>query len=69
MDRIFRKDEEKTINWIRRFFGFQATQYVCIALLAVCYALVCEIFIFPNQFAPAGVVGIITIAQYLMGRK
>ena len=56
------------MNRIRRFFGFQPVQYTCIALLAVCYALVCEIFIFPNAFAPSGVVGIITMAQYLMGR-
>lgn len=53
---------------IRRFFGFQAVQYVSIAALAVCYALVCEIFVFPNAFAPAGVIGVITMVQYLLGR-
>lgn len=56
------------MNRIRRFFGLQPVQYICIAILAVCYALVCETFIFPNAFAPSGVVGIITMAQYLLGR-
>ena len=55
------------MNRIRRFFGKRAVQYVTIAILAVLYALVYEIFVFPNDFAPSGMTGLITMAQYLLG--
>ncbi len=55
------------MNRIRRFFGNKAVQYVSIAILAILYALVYEIFVFPNKFAPSGVTGLITMVQYLLG--
>ena len=55
------------MNRIRRFFGIRAVQYVSIAVLAILYALVYEIFVFPNRFAPSGVTGMITMVQYLLG--
>lgn len=39
--------------------------YLEIALLAVCMALVYEILVFPNAFAPSGINGIATMLQYL----
>ncbi len=40
-------------------------QYGLIALYAVVYSLVCEIFVFPNHFAPAGIMGVATLVQEL----
>ena len=40
---------------------------LCILLIAVIAALNYEIFVFPNQFAPAGLNGICTMIQYLSG--
>ncbi len=39
-------------------------KYLMIALFAVGYALICEIFVFPNDFAPAGINGLATMVQY-----
>ena len=41
--------------------------YVVIMLVAVVGALNYELFVFPNQFAPAGINGICTMIQYLGG--
>ena len=53
---------QKQIHKLTGTIGFQ---YVSIAVFAVCYSLVCTIFVFPNHFAPAGIMGISTIIQYL----
>ena len=45
------------------------SRYLAIALFAVAYAMVYEIFVFPNDFAPAGVNGIVTMIQYLFHFK
>ncbi len=53
---------------LRRFRNLQDAawfQYIAIVLFAVAYAMVCEIFVFPNHFAPSGVNGIATMVQYL----
>lgn len=50
---------------IRKLLNTRGFQYFLITLFAVIYALVCEIFVFPNHFAPAGVNGLATMAQYL----
>ncbi len=52
---------------IRRFLHSNAMQYLLILFLAVAYALVNEIFVFPNAFAPSGINGIATMVQYLFG--
>ena len=41
--------------------------YVVIMLVAMVGALNYELFVFPNQFAPAGINGICTMIQYLGG--
>ena len=53
------------LKWLRKLTGTAGFQYVSIAVFAVCYSLVCEIFVFPNHFAPAGIMGVSTIIQYL----
>ena len=53
---------QKQIHKLTGTIGFQ---YVSIAVFAVCYSRVCTIFVFPNHFAPAGIMGISTIIQYL----
>ena len=42
------------------------TYFVIVAIAMVC-ALSYELFIFPNKFAPAGLNGICTMVQYLLG--
>lgn len=41
--------------------------YLVIALVALVSAVNYELFVFPNQFAPAGINGICTMIQYLSG--
>ena len=41
--------------------------YFVIVLVAVITALIYELFIFPNKFAPAGLNGICTMIQYVFG--
>ena len=41
--------------------------YLVIALNAVVSALIYQLFVFPNNFAPAGVGGICTMIQYVFG--
>lgn len=50
---------------IHKLLNARTVQYLSIVLFAVAYALVCEIFVFPNDFAPAGVNGLATMVQYL----
>ena len=45
----------------------RTAQYALTVLMAVIYALTCEIFIFPNAFAPAGINGFATMVQYVLG--
>lgn len=45
----------------------KAWTYLVIAAVAFAAALNYEIFVFPNQFAPAGLNGICTMIQYLTG--
>lgn len=54
------KELHKT-KWI------DAGQYLLISLYAVLTALTYEIFVFPNDFAPAGLNGFATMIQYLFG--
>ena len=41
--------------------------YLVIIVIALIYALSYELFIFPNEFAPAGLSGICTMVQYVFG--
>ena len=41
--------------------------YLVIIAIALVYALSYELFIFPNEFAPAGLSGICTMVQYVFG--
>ena len=41
--------------------------YLVIIAIALIYALSYELFIFPNEFAPAGLSGICTMVQYVFG--
>lgn len=43
--------------------------YVIIMLIAAAAALIYQIFVFPNNFAPAGLNGICTIIQYVFGLR
>ena len=52
------------MNWFKR-----AKDVAVIIFAAVLLAVGYHIFIFPNQFAPAGVPGIATMIQYLLGFK
>ena len=45
----------------------KAWTYLVIALLALGASLNYELFVFPNQFAPAGLNGICTMIQHLSG--
>lgn len=54
---------------LRRFGRTRASRYLAIVMFAVVYALVYEIFVFPNDFAPAGVNGLVTMIQYLFDFK
>ena len=38
-------------------------------MCSAAYALIYEIFVFPNSFAPAGINGIVTMIQYLFRFK
>lgn len=42
-------------------------QYALIVLYAFLYSSVCEIFVFHNHFAPAGIMGLATMIQYSLG--
>lgn len=42
-------------------------QYLIVAFCAVTYSFVCEIFVFPNHFAPAGIMGLATLIQSVLG--
>ena len=44
-----------------------AVQYALIVLYAILTALIYEIFVFPNAFAPAGLNGFATMVQHLFG--
>lgn len=57
------------MSFIQKFGKTQVSRYLAIALFAVVYAMVYEIFVFPNDFAPAGVNGIVTMIQYLFHFK
>ena len=52
------------MNWLER-----AKDVVVIVFAAALLAFGYHMFIFPNEFAPAGVPGIATMIQYLMGFK
>ncbi|MBE6633734.1 MAG: YitT family protein [Ruminococcaceae bacterium] len=56
---------------MKQFFkgrgGSAAWAYFRTMVYAVANALVCEIFVFPNNFAPSGINGIATMIQYLLG--
>lgn len=57
------------MSLIRKFGNTRVFRYLAIALFAVAYALIYEIFVFPNSFAPAGINGIVTMIQYLFHFK
>ena len=54
-----------SMNRYKKILNARSFQYLAIAVFAVAYAMVCEIFVFPNHFAPSGVNGIATMVQYL----
>lgn len=51
------------MNLYRKLTRAVPFQYCVIIFLAIAYASVCEIFVFPNQFAPAGLMGLATLVQ------
>ncbi len=57
------------MSLIRKFGNTRVFRYLAIALFAVAYALIYEIFVFSNSFAPAGINGIVTMIQYLFRFK
>lgn len=50
---------------LRRLIRTRPFLYGSVVFYAVAYSLVCEIFVFPNDFAPAGIMGLATLIQYL----
>lgn len=46
-----------------------AASYIMVLLVAFVMALNYQLFVFPNSFAPAGVNGILTMIQYVLGIK
>lgn len=57
------------MSLIRKFGNTRVSRYLAIALFAIAFAMVYEIFVFPNNFAPAGINGIVTMIQYLFHFK
>ncbi|HBF14563.1 MAG TPA: hypothetical protein DDW30_02545 [Clostridiales bacterium] len=57
------------MSFIRKLGNTRVSRYLAIALFAVAFAMVYEIFVFPNSFAPAGINGIVTMIQYLFRFK
>lgn len=57
------------MSLIRKLGNTRVCRYLAIALFAVAFALSYEIFVFPNNFAPAGINGIVTMVQYLFHFK
>ena len=51
------------MNFYRKLTRATPFQYCVIVFLAITYAAVCEIFVFQNQFAPAGLMGLATLVQ------
>lgn len=51
------------MNFFRKLTRAVPVQYTLIVLLGIAYAAVNEIFVFQNQFAPAGVMGLATLVQ------
>ena len=47
--------------------GRKALTYLVIVFVALVSALNYQLFVFPNQFAPAGLNGICTMVQYVTG--
>ena len=47
--------------------GKKVLTYVAIILTAGLSALSYELFVFPNEFAPAGINGLCTMVQYALG--
>ncbi len=52
---------------LNKLDGNRRTDYIFIVILATLSALNYAVFIFPNSFAPAGVDGICTMIQHLLG--
>lgn len=50
---------------MRKLRSAQVGSYLLVALAACCMSLSYVIFVFPNSFAPAGLNGLATMAQYL----
>ena len=52
---------------IRKMMQKQPIQYLCLVFVALFSAMFYEVFVYPNQFAPAGINGFATIIQHLLG--
>ena len=46
-----------------------ATSYIIVLIVAMVMALNYQLFVFPNSFAPAGVNGLLTMIQHMLGIK
>lgn len=55
------------MNFFQKTIQKPSVQYIVTALLAAASALIYEIFVFPNAFAPSGLNGLATMVQYLFG--
>lgn len=53
------------MRFFRKLMRTIPFQYVIVIFCAVAYSFVCEIFVFPNHFAPAGIMGLATLIQTL----
>ena len=49
--------------------GKKIVSYLMVVLIALMMALNYQLFVFPNNFAPAGLNGLFTMIQYLFGFK
>ena len=54
------------MNVVRKILSSKIVQYLLLAVLAFLTALSFEIFVTPNDFAPAGINGVATMVQYVL---
>ncbi len=52
---------------MERAFKRKIFEYLVIVFLSLCMAIIYEVLIFPNAFAPAGINGLATIVQHVFG--
>lgn len=53
------------MNKLQKMTQSAPLQYGLLVVYAILYSVVCEIFVFQNNFAPAGIMGLATMIQYV----